>query len=168
VAAATAELTQRVLRALERDARLSAARLAVMVGADEAEVAAVVARCERAGIIRRYKTVVAWERLDEARVTALIDVSVSPQRDVGFDHVAARIARYPEVRTVHLVSGTSDLRVAVEGETMRQVAAFVAQKLSPIEGVTATDTHFLLQTYKEDGELFVDEPAVDGRLAVAP
>ncbi|CAA9570824.1 MAG: Transcriptional regulator, AsnC family [uncultured Thermomicrobiales bacterium] len=161
-------LTRRVLRALEKDARLPVARLAVMLGADEAEVAEVVARCERAGIIRRYKTVVAWDRLDEARVTALIDVSVSPQRDVGFDQVAVRIARFPEVRSVQLVSGGSDLRVTIEGNTMHEVAEFVARKLSPIDAVTATNTHFLLRTYKEDGEVFVDEPAADGRLPVSP
>jgi DNA-binding Lrp family transcriptional regulator len=161
---------RRVLRALERDARLGPARLAAMVGADEAEVVAVVAGLERAGVIRRYKTVVAWDRLgaEEERVVAYIDVSVAPQRDAGFDQVAARIARFPEVRSVHLVSGATDLRVVVEGESIRQVAAFVAEKLSPIDGVRATDSHFLLKTYKEDGEVTADEPAPDDRLPVAP
>ena len=106
--------------------------------------------------------------MQEERVVAFIDVSVSPQRDVGFDQVAARIYRHPEVRSVHLVSGGHDLRVIVEGDSLHDVAAFVAEKLAPIDHVTATNTHFLLKAYKEDGEVLIDEPADDDRLAVAP
>lgn len=164
----TDAVTRKVLRALAKDARLSPAALGRMVGISETEAAAIVARAEREGVIRRYKTVVDWERLGDERVTAFIDVSVSPQRDVGFDQVAARIYRYPEVRSVHLVSGGSDLRVVVEGPDMRHVAAFVAEKLAPIEHVSATNTHFLLKTYKEDGEILADESEADQRLAVAP
>ena len=167
-ATGTGDTTRRILRALEQDARRSPAQIARMVGAAEAEVAETIARCERAGIIRSYKTVIAWERMQEERVVAFIDVSVSPQRDVGFDQVAARIYRYPEVRSVHLVSGGSDLRVVVEGPNLHDVAAFVAEKLAPIDHVTATNTHFLLKTYKEDGEVLVEEHADDDRLAVAP
>ena len=163
-----AAITRRILAALERDARLTTAQLATMTGVSEDEVAAVVARQERDGVIRRYKTMIDWDRLGEERVVAFIDVSVSPQRDVGFDQVAARIYRYPEVRGVHLVSGGSDLRVLVEGESIRQVAAFVSEKLSPIDHVTATNTHFLLKTYKEDGVVLVEDAAEDGRLVVAP
>lgn len=164
----TDAVTRKVLGALGKDARLSPAALGRMVGISETEAAAIVARAEREGVIRRYKTVVDWERLGDERVTAFIDVSVSPQRDVGFDQVAARIYRYPEVRSVHLVSGGSDLRVVVEGPDMRHVAAFVAEKLAPIEHVSATNTHFLLKTYKEDGEILADESEADQRLAVAP
>jgi DNA-binding Lrp family transcriptional regulator len=165
---ATSETTRKVLRALEQDARRSAAQIATMVGVPEAEVREAITRCERRGIIRGYKTVINWERAGDDRVVAFIDVSVSPQRDVGFDQVAARIYRHPEVRSVHLVSGGHDLRVVVEGASLHDVAAFVAEKLAPIDHVTATNTHFLLKAYKEDGEVLTDEPADDDRLAVAP
>jgi DNA-binding Lrp family transcriptional regulator len=100
-------------------------------------------------------------------ITALIDVSVSPERGVGFDDVAARISQFPEVRSVHLVSGVQDLRCVVTGRSMHDVADFVAQKLATINRVTATATHFVLKTYKDDGELFIGA-AEDHRLRVAP
>jgi DNA-binding Lrp family transcriptional regulator len=162
------ERVRKILRALEADPRRSAAQIATMTGATEAEVAAIVRDCERSGVIRGYKTVVDWDRIAPERVVAFIDVSVSPQRDVGFDQVAARIYRYPEVRSVHLVSGGHDLRVVVEGPTMRDVATFVSEKLAPIDHVTATNTHFLLKSYKEDGRILADEPPDDDRLVVAP
>ena len=162
-------LRRRVLRVLERDARRSAAQVAAAVGADEATVAAIVADAERSGSIRRYKTIVAWDRAgDSDGVVAFIDVSVQPERDTGFDHVASRIARFPEVRSVHLVSGANDLRVVIEGPSLQAVASFVSSKLSPLDGVTATETHFLLKAYKEDGELLTEDVAEDNRLAVAP
>ncbi|CAA9571809.1 MAG: hypothetical protein AVDCRST_MAG33-2608 [uncultured Thermomicrobiales bacterium] len=162
-------LRRRVLRVLERDARRTAAQVAEAVGADEATVAAIIADAERQGAIRRYKTIVSWDRVGESeQVVAFIDVSVQPERDTGFDHVASRIARFPEVRSVHLVSGANDLRVVIEGSSLQAVASFVAHKLSPLDGVTATETHFLLKAYKEDGESLTDEMAQDNRLAVAP
>ena len=162
------DATRRVLRALEQDARRDAAQVAEMVGLPEAEVAAIIARCERAGVIRGYKTVVNWDRVGDEQVIAFIDVSVSPQRDVGFDQVAARIYRHPEVRSVHLVSGGHDLRIVVAGSTMRELAAFVSEKLAPIDHVTATNTHFLLKAYKEDGLVLTEDPVDDDRLAVTP
>ena len=162
-------LRRRVLRVLERDARRSAAKIAEAVGADEATVAAIIADAERQGAIRRYKAIVSWDQVgDNGQVVAFIDVSVQPERDTGFDHVASRIARFPEVRSVHLVSGANDLRVVIEGPSLQAVAAFVAHKLSPLDGVTATETHFLLKAYKEDGESLTDEMTQDNRLAVAP
>lgn len=162
-------LRRRVLRVLERDARRSAAQIAEAVGADEATVTAIIADAERQGAIRRYKAIVSWDQVgDNGHVVAFIDVSVQPERDTGFDHVASRIARFPEVRSVHLVSGANDLRVVIEGPSLQAVAAFVAHKLSPLDGVTATETHFLLKAYKEDGESLTDEKTQDNRLAVAP
>ncbi len=162
-------LRRRILRVLERDARRSAAQIAEAVGADEATVAAIIADAERQGAIRRYKAIVSWDQVgDNGHVVAFIDVSVQPERDTGFDHVASRIARFPEVRSVHLVSGANDLRVVIEGPSLQAVAAFVAHKLSPLDGVTATETHFLLKAYKEDGESLTDEKTQDNRLAVAP
>lgn len=126
---------------------------------------------EQAGLIRRYKAVVDIDRLREVSgvdlIVALIDVSVTPARGLGFDDIAGRIARFREVRSVYLVSGVQDLRCVVTGSSMHDVADFVAKKLSTIDRVTATATHFVLKTYKDDDELFVEaEP--DRRLQVVP
>ena len=159
--------TQRILRVLERDARTSAADVAAMLGIDAAEVREVIARCEREGIIRRYKTVVDWQRAGDEGVLAFIDVRVSPAREVGFDDVAARIYRFPEVLSVYLVSGGYDLQVVVRGPTLHDVAMFVAEKLATIDRVNSTTTHFLLRRYKEDGDILVEQET-DRRLAVTP
>lgn len=160
--------TRKLLRALEADARRTPAELATLLGIGEDEAATLVADLERRGIIRAYRTVIDWERVLPDRVVAFIDVSVTPERDVGFDQVAARIYRHPEVRSVHLVSGGHDLRVVVEGSTMREIAAFVGEKLAPIDHVTATNTHFLLKRYKEENIILIEDEADDGRLPVAP
>jgi DNA-binding Lrp family transcriptional regulator len=159
---------RRVLAALVTDARRNPARIAELTGIAEEQVFALVSQLERQRVIRGYRTVVDWDRLGDERVVAFIDVSVSPQREVGFDQVAARIYRYPEVRSVHLVSGGHDLRIIVEAPTMREIAQFVSEKLAPIDHVTATNTHFLLKAYKEDGDILVEDVATDGRLPVAP
>jgi DNA-binding Lrp family transcriptional regulator len=168
VAEASTDTDRKILRALEQDARRTPEQVATMVGSSAEEVAAAIARLERSGIIRGYRTLVNWDRVAEERVVAHIDVSVSPQRDVGFDQVAARIYRHPEVRSVHLVSGGHDLRIVVEGSTMRDVAGFVSEKLAPIDHVTATNTHFELKAYKAEGQILVEEEADDDRLAVTP
>jgi DNA-binding Lrp family transcriptional regulator len=156
-----------ILRILENDARTDPARIAVMLGLDEAAVRARIEEWEKCGVIRRYKTVVDWERYGDERVSAFIDVSVTPERGAGFDDIARRIYLHPEVRSVLLVSGGHDLRVVVEGDSIRQVADFVAEKLATLDRVTATNTHFLLKKYKDDGDLFTDmEP--DRRLMVTP
>lgn len=159
---------RRLLVALVADARRDTRKLAALTGLPEERVAELVALLEQRRVIRGYKTVVDWDRLGDERVVAFIDVSVSPQRDVGFDQVAARIYRHPEVRSVHLVSGGHDLRIIVEAPTMREIAQFVSEKLAPIDHVTATNTHFLLKAYKEDGDILVDDAPADDRLAVTP
>lgn len=156
-----------ILTILERDARATPARLAELTGIAEDEIARQVAEWEASGIIRRYKTVIDWERYGDQTVSAFIDVSVTPERGAGFDDIAARIYRYPEVRSVYLVSGGSDLRVIVEGKSIREVADFVAEKLSTLDRVNSTNTHFLLKRYKEDGDIFADAEA-DERLMVSP
>jgi DNA-binding Lrp family transcriptional regulator len=156
-----------ILRILERDARLSAAQLAAMTGKSEGEVAAAIAAAELAGVIRSYRTRVDWEKAGAGRVYAFIDVAAQPERGTGYDRIAERIYRYPEVHSVYLVSGSQDLRVVVEGKTMQEVANFVAEKLATIDGVRGTATHFLLKKYKDDGDIFGDVPS-DERLAVTP
>jgi len=156
-----------ILKILERDAHATPEQIAAMTGRNAADVSNAIAEAEQQQVIRRYKAVVDWDRVDEERVLAFIDVGVSPERGTGFDDIARRIYRYPEVVSVYLVSGQQDLRVVVEGRSMKEVAFFVAEKLATIDQVRTTETHFLLKKYKEDGEIF-DEQAADRRLAVAP
>jgi DNA-binding Lrp family transcriptional regulator len=161
-----------ILELLERDAHLSHETIATMTGLPVEEVTARVAAWEAAGVIRRYTAVVDWDRAaaeqgEDDTVTAFIDVSVAPARSVGFDDVALRISRFPEVRSVYLVSGGHDLRCTVTARSIRAVSDFVSQKLSTIDRVQSTATHFVLKAYKRAGVTFVDaEP--DHRLPVTP
>lgn len=156
-----------ILSVLESDARATPDRIAALTGIAEDEVRAQIATWETEGVIRRYKTVVDWDRFGDERVRAFVDVTVAPERGRGFDDVAERIAKFREIRAVYLVSGAQDLRVEVEGASMKEVADFVAQKLSGVDRVTATSTHFLLRRYKDDGALLT-EPEPDQRLSVMP
>jgi DNA-binding Lrp family transcriptional regulator len=162
---------RQILELLERDARLSSETIATMTGLPLSEVSEAIATWEASGAIRRYKAVVDWDRVDadptSDTVTAFIDVSIAPARGVGFDDVAARIARFDEVRSVYLVSGTHDLRCTVIARTIRAVSDFVSQKLSTIDRVQGTATHFVLKSYKRDGDVFT-EPDADHRLPVTP
>jgi DNA-binding Lrp family transcriptional regulator len=162
---------RQILELLERDAQLSHDTIATMTGLPVAEVSEAIATWEAAGVIRRFKAVVDWDRVDDdpsrEEVTAFIDVSLAPARGVGFDDVATRIARFDEVRSVYLVSGNQDLRCTVTGRSIRAVSDFVSQKLSTIDRVQATATHFVLKTYKRDGDAFHD-PEPDHRLPVTP
>ena len=142
-----------ILKILEDDARTTAKQISAMTGTPSAEVAKLVKQAEKDRTILKYKTVINWEKVGEEQIWALIEVKVTPQRDVGFDSLAERIYRFPQSRTVYLVSGTYDLLVLVVGKTMHEVADFVSQKLAPIEGVQGTVTHFVLKRYKEDGEI---------------
>lgn len=160
-------MNRRILEILERDARSLPARIALLLNEKEEDVAAAVAKMEAEGIIRKYKTIIDWEKSGRERVFAFIDVRVSPTRGVGFDDVAERIYKYPEVHSLFLVSGDYDLRVVVWGKTMQQVAFFVAEKLAPLDGVLSTRTSFLLKKYKDDGDVFEDFNE-DDRLSVTP
>lgn len=158
-----------IIDILLQDGRATPERIAAMTGLDADAVREQIAAWERDGVIRRYKAVVDLDRLREVTgaevVTALIDVSVSPERGAGFDAVATRIAQFPEVRSVHLVSGGQDLRCTVTGSSMHEIGDFVARKLATIDRVTATATHFVMKAYKDDGELLTRAPA-DHRLPV--
>ncbi|HEY3284116.1 MAG TPA: Lrp/AsnC family transcriptional regulator [Armatimonadota bacterium] len=158
-----------VLKLLQKDARIDAAQVAELTGRPEEEIRAIIEDCERRGIIRRYKTVVDWSRVDEEeeKVFAFIDVQVSPARGVGFDDVAERIYRFPEVHSLYLVSGAYDLRLVVEGRSLKEIGLFVSDKLATVDRVRGTATHFLLKKYKEDGVSFA-ECTEEKRLAVTP
>jgi len=142
-----------ILRILERDARTTPQQIATMTGKPLAQVKRAIKKAEGDRTILKYKTVINWDKLREEQVRALVEVKVAPQRDVGFDAIAERIYRFPEARSVYLMSGTYDIAVLVEGSTMQEVAGFVAQKLAPLESVQGTVTHFLLKRYKEDGDI---------------
>ncbi len=161
------ELEMEVLEILSEDARTSAERIAVMTGRGEEEVAEVIRSLEEKNILLKYPAMVNWDKVDREMVEALIEVRVTPQRDEGFDAIAEKIYRYEEVSSVYLMSGGYDLLVTVRGRSMKQTALFVAEKLSTIENVLSTATHFKLKTYKEAGVIY-DERRSDQRLAVTP
>ncbi len=150
-----------ILSLLENDARLSAEQIAVMLGKETGDVKTMLEKCEADGVILGYHTLVDWDKTDREYVTAFIEVKITPQRDRGFDKIAERIYKYPEVRSLYLMSGGYDLACIIEGRTMKEVAYFVAQKLAPLEDVIATATHFVLRKYKADGVVFgaVEEDA---------
>ena len=142
-----------ILQILEQDARTTPQQIATMTGKSVAEVEAAIKKAEAEHLIVKYKTTINWQKAGEEQVWALIEVKVAPQRDVGFDAVAERIYRFPQARSVYLMSGTYDLAVLIAGKTMHEVADFVSMKLAPLEGVQGTTTHFLLRRYKDDGEI---------------
>jgi len=146
-------MLKEILKILENDARTTAKQISTMTGTSADEVAKLIKQAEKDHTILKYKTIINWEKVGEEQVGALIEVRIAPQRDVGFDAIAERIYRFPQARSVYLISGTYDLLVLVVGKTMHEVADFVSQKLAPIEGVQGTVTHFMLKRYKEDGEI---------------
>ena len=142
-----------ILKILENDARTSAKQMATMTGMPAAEVTGLIEQAEKDRVILKYKTVVNWDRIEEdGHVWALIEVKVKPEPEAGFDSIAERIARYQQVRSLYLASGTYDLLLVVVGKSEHQVADFVSQNLAHIDGVQGTVTHFVLKRYKEDGE----------------
>ena len=157
----------KILRILERDARTDPKQIAIMLGLSAEEVERRIRLAEALAALLRHKAVINWERAGDPFVLALIEVKVSPQRETGFDAIAERIYRFPEARSVYLVSGTYDLAVQVQGRSMQDIANFVASKLAPLDGVQGTVTHFMLRRYKEDGDVLVTHETAE-RLAVAP
>ncbi len=153
-------MQKEILKILEEDARTTVKQIATMTGLSSAEVSKQIKQAEKDRTILKYRTMINWEKVGEEQVMALIEVRVAPQRDVGFDSIAERIYRFPQARTVYLLSGTYDLFVLVVGKTMREVAEFVSRKLAPLEGVQGTVTHFVLKRCKEDGEVIEDKEEV--------
>lgn len=144
-----------ILEILEKNGpKMSNAQVAQMIGKTEDEVAAAIAEMEKENIIVGYKTMINRDKTDDERVTALIELRITPQRGEGYDKIAERIYKYPQVKSLYLMSGAYDLAVIIEGKTMKEVALFVAQKLAPMEAVISTATHFMLKKYKDDGLIF--------------
>ena len=156
-----------LLKLLKTRGREPVESLAVMLGLPVDEVRARMAEYERRGVIRGYQAVLDEDTLEPDQVTAIIEVKVTPEREGGFNHLALRIARFPEVKAAFLVSGQADLLLFVEGANLKEVASFVSEKLSPIQGVTATATSFMLKTYKNHGFL-MESPDEYERLKVSP
>ncbi len=144
----------KLLQILDTNARLSADQIAVMLGVSAAEVEERLATLEKAGVVRGYKALIDWEKTDRELVTAYIDLQIAPSKDRGFDGVAEAIMAFNEVESVSLMSGGYDLSVKITGRSFKDVAMFVAKRLSPLDGVLSTATHFVLKTYKERGVLF--------------
>jgi DNA-binding Lrp family transcriptional regulator len=142
-----------VLKVLENDARTTTRQIATMTGAPTAEVTKLIKQAEKDRVILKYKTVINWDRVEDEQVWALIEVKVTPEPEAGFDSIAERISQFHQVRSVYLASGTYDLLLVVVDKSEHTVADFVSQKLSHIEGVQGTVTHFVLKRYKEDGEV---------------
>jgi len=142
-----------ILRILQSDARTTTKQISAMTGMPVTEVAKYIKQAEKDRTILKYKAIVNWDKVENEQVWALIEVKLIPEKDVGFDAIAERIYRFPQTRTVFLISGTYDLFVLVVGKTNHEIANFVSQKLSHIEGVQGTVTQFVLKRYKEDGEI---------------
>ncbi len=157
-----------VLQIIEDNGRVSISTLAKMIDATEEETEKILKTLEEEKVILTYSAVIDWSKVKEVEtVTAMIDVKVTPQRGVGFDEVAERIYRFPEVKALYLMSGAYDLSVVIEGKTMSEIARFVSEKLSTIDSVLSTTTHFQLKKYKHDGVVF-EEDEDDKRIVVTP
>ena len=159
-------LKMQVLEILSSDCRIPLERIAVMTGSTLTEVAETVDLLEKEHVILQYSPVINWDRTERERVEAMIEVKVLPQREMGFDAIASRIYRFDEVKSVYLMSGSYDLLVLVEARTLKDLALFVSEKLSPLDSVTGTATSFVLKRYKQDGVIFVGESA-DNRLPIS-
>jgi len=156
---------EEILEILEKNSKLDIEQIAVMLNRSVDEVKKAIKKMEDENIILGYNTLINWEKTSKETVTALIEVRVTPQRGEGFDKVAERIYRYPEVKACYLMSGGFDLTVIIEGKTMKEVALFVAEKLAPLESVLSTATHFVLKKYKDKGTIF-EEKMRDDREAI--
>ncbi len=149
---------EEILNILDKEkGNVSRAKIAQMLGMEEKEVADKIEKMEKENVIVGYKTIVNWDKTNKDVVVALIELRITPQRGEGFDKVAERIYKYPQVKSLYLMSGAYDLAVTIEGKSMKEVALFVAQKLAPMDSIISTATHFVLKKYKEEGIVFEDD-----------
>ena len=157
-----------ILALLERNAKLTAEEIAVFLGMAEADVRDEIAQMEKAQIICGYNALINWDRTDSEYLTALIEVKVTPSRGEGFNRIAERIYRFEEVKAVYLMSGGFDLTVIIEGKSIKDISYFVTDKLSPLESVLSTATHFVLKKYKDHGVILNEQKTGDERMIVSP
>lgn len=160
-------MREKILAVIEKNSRIDLKDLAALLGESEVAVANEIALMEKEHIICGYHTLINWDNTSDEKVIALIEVKVTPQRGMGFDKIAERIYQYSEVNTVYLMSGSFDFTVMIEGRSMRQVAQFVSDKLSPMESVLSTATHFVLKKYKDHGTILADT-VQDERMLITP
>ena len=160
-------IREEILNVIEKNSRIDTKELAVRIGAEEAVVVEEMMKMEDEGIICGYHTMINWEKTSAETVTALIEVRVTPQRGQGFDSMAERIYKYPEVKSVYLISGGYDLLVTLEGKSLREVSSFVSDKLSTLETVLSTATHFILKKYKDHGTI-MSVKEEDERMKITP
>lgn len=161
------KMEEELLAIIEKNSRIDLKELAVILGVAEIDVVNTLQKMEDEGIVCGYHTMINWEKTSIEKVTALIEVRVTPQRGQGFDNIAERIYKYPEVQSVYLISGGYDLLVTLEGKTLREVSTFVSDKLSTLETVLSTATHFILKKYKDHGTILNEKPE-DEREIVTP
>ena len=160
-------MREELLSIIEKNSRIDLKELAVLLGAEEIDVANELAKLEAEGVICGYHTLIDWEKTSIEMVTALIEVKVTPQRGQGFDHIAERIYNYPEVKAVYLISGGYDLLVTLEEKTLKEISRFVSDKLSTLDSVLSTATHFILKKYKDHGTI-LDKKHEDSREVITP
>lgn len=160
-------MREKILTFIEKNSRVDLKELAIMLGVDEAAVSNEMAAMEQEHIICGYHTLIDWDKTGTEKVTALIEVRVTPQRNQGFDRIAERIYNYPEVHAVYLISGGYDLLVTLEGKTLKEVSRFVSEKLAPIDSVISTATYFILKKYKDFGTIMVPKTESE-RMVVTP
>lgn len=160
-------MREKILMFIEKNSRIDVKELAVILGVDEEMVEKELKSMEEEHIICGYHTMIDWEKIDIEKTTALIEVRVTPQRGQGFDSIAERIYNYPEVQSVYLISGAYDLLVTLEGKSLREVSQFVSDKLSTLDAVLSTATHFVLRKYKDHGTVLA-EKSKDERMVVTP
>ncbi len=160
-------MREKILTFIEKNSRIDLKELAIILGVDETVVVNELEAMEAEHIICGYHTLINWEKTGIEKVTAMIEVRVTPQRGMGFDKVAERIYNYPEVESVYLISGGFDFMVTLEGKTLREVSQFVSDKLSPLDSVLSTKTNFILKKYKDHGTVMA-EPVRDERMKIAP
>ena len=160
-------MREKILAIIEKNSRIDLKDLAALLGESEAAVANEIADMEKENIICGYHTMINWDNTGNEKVIALIEVKVTPQRGMGFDKIAERIYQYSEVNSVYLMSGAFDFTVIIEGKTMREVDQFVSEKLSPMDSVLSTATHFVLKKYKDHGTVMYEKPG-DERMMITP
>ncbi|MCH5304252.1 MAG: Lrp/AsnC family transcriptional regulator [Ruminococcus sp.] len=156
----------KLLEILSENSSFTPKELALMLGEPEDYINAQIKEYEQSGVIKGYQAIVDWEKVPDAGVTAIIELKVTPKKETGFDEVASRIMAFEEVTSMYLMAGGFDFSVMVKGATMQDVASFVARKISCVDGVIATATHFMLKTYKLGGLSFAGEEEPDGRSMV--